>query len=125
MLKSFVLTLVFVIAAVAVVAAKGKDVKLTGYIVDNACAGKMSSDASTAGDKAKGHKKACAQMQGCIDSGHQIYADGKWYKFDKASESKVADVVKNEKSDKGLQVTVEGSLDGDTITVKSISEISS
>jgi hypothetical protein len=121
MLKSFVLTLVVVIAAVAVVAAKGKDVKLTGYIVDNACAAKMSKD----GDKAKGHPKACAQMQGCIDSGHQIYADGKWYKFDKASESKVADVVKNEKSDKGLQVTVEGSLDGDTITVKSISEVSS
>ncbi|SRR5260370_34585100 len=124
MRKSFALACVVVVAGVVIAAAKGKEVTLTGYVIDNACAAKMAKDPSTAGDKVKGHSKGCAQMAGCIQSGHQIYADGKFYKFDKASESQVADVVKNEKSDKGLQVKVEGTLDGDTITVKSISEVS-
>ena len=122
MRRTLVLSLGVLIAGV-VVAAAGENTKLTGYIIDNACAAKHAGDANM-GDFVKGHPKGCNQMPGCIASGHQLYVDGKLYKFDKESESKVTDVVKKEKSDKGLKVNVEGTVDGDTIHVTSISETS-
>jgi len=118
------IALVLLITGIGMATVKGKDVKLTGYIIDNACAAKHAKDADV-GAVIKGHSKACAQMPGCVASGHQLFVDGKLYKFDKSSETKIADVVKNAKSDKGLQVNVDGTLDGETLHVNSISEASS
>lgn len=120
MRKSFMLAIVLLLAGFAMAAGGGKDVKLTGYLIDNACAAKNAGDA----DKIKGHSKGCALMPPCVKSGYSVYSDGKLYKLDKSGNTKAEALLNSSKNDKGIQVTVEGDLDKDTIKVKSISEAS-
>src|SRR6059036_1687397 len=71
----------FVVAAVLAIvggalALEGKEVKLNGYVIDNACAaGRAVSD--NAADKVKAHSVKCAQMPKCAESGYSVFADGK------------------------------------------------
>jgi hypothetical protein len=110
--------MILVLAGLAVAAAEGKDVKLTGYIIDNACGAKNANDP----DKIKSHTKGCALMPPCVKSGYAVYSDGKLYKLDKSGNSKAEALLKASKRDAGIQVTVEGTLDGDVINVKTLSE---
>jgi len=73
----------------------------TGTIIDTACA-----TAHKAGlaEFVKTHPKECALAEACMASGYNIYANGKLYKFDKASSDKVAEFLK--KADSKLEVTV-------------------
>ena len=57
------------------------------------------------------------------ESGYALYADGKLYKLDAEGNKKAAELLKNTKVEKGMQVAVEGSVDGETLTVKTISEV--
>jgi hypothetical protein len=54
-----------------------------------------------------------------------LYADGKLYKLDAEGNKKAAELLKNTKVEKGLQVAVEGTVDGETLTVTSMSEVTS
>lgn len=119
MRRAFVLSLVLVMSAVAVAAEK-KEVKLTGYVIDNACSARATGEGAM--EKVKAHSTKCAQMPNCAKSGYAIFADGKLYKFDEDGNKKVADLLKTTKSEKGLGVSVEGTADGDTIHVAKISE---
>jgi len=122
--KIFFAGLVLLLAGVAVAARDSKDVKLTGYIIDNACAaGRATGD--NAAEKVKNHTVKCAQMPKCAESGYALYADGKLYKLDAEGNKKAAELLKNTKVEKGMQVTVEGSVDADKLTVKTISEVTS
>jgi type 1 fimbria pilin len=121
--KSLILALVMAFAGAAYAANKGKDVTLTGYVIDAACAAKHANDANVA-DEIKTHSKGCALSAGCVASGYKLYADGKLYTLDKAGSGKVEALLKSTSSEKGLQVKVEGSLDGDNLKVKSIAEVS-
>ncbi|HKV40679.1 MAG TPA: hypothetical protein VJX67_15815 [Blastocatellia bacterium] len=121
--KSLVIALMMVCAGVVVAATRVETTKLTGYIIDNACAAKHAKDDNVA-DEIKGHPKSCATAAGCAASGYALYADGKLYKLDSSGNKKVAAILKNTKSDKGLEVNVEGTVSGDSIKVKSISEAS-
>jgi hypothetical protein len=97
----------------------GSMASFKGYLVDNACAGKMKDDLS----KAKGHPKGCALMRNCAASGYALITDdGKVYKLDEEGNKKAAEAYKNTKSDKGLAVNVEGTLDGDTLKVSKLEE---
>ena len=118
MRKSFMVAMVLVLAGLAIAAGPRKGVTLTGYIIDNACGAKNAGDP----DKIKSHSTACALMPPCVKSGYALYADGKLYKLDKSGNAKAEALLKSTKTDKGLQVNVEGDLDGDVIKVKSISE---
>jgi hypothetical protein len=114
--------LVLLLAGVSVAARDSKSVKLTGYIIDNACAaGRATGD--NALEKVKNHTVKCAQMPKCAESGYALYADGKLYKLDAEGNKKAAELLKNTKVEKGMQVAIEGTVEGDTLTVKTISEV--
>jgi hypothetical protein len=113
------LGLIMLMSVVALAADK-KDVKLTGYVIDNACSARAAGD--TALDKVKAHSTKCAQMPACAKSGYAIFADGKLYKFDEDGNKKVAELLKNTKAEKGFGVSVEGTVENDILHVTKIVE---
>ncbi|MEK6287477.1 MAG: hypothetical protein AABO57_17175 [Acidobacteriota bacterium] len=119
--KISVLGLVLLLAGVALAAREGKSVKLTGYIIDNMCSGRAATE--NGADKVKNHTVKCAQMPNCAKSGYALFSDNKLYKLDEGGNTKTAEILKNTKLEKGLQVEIEGTLDGETLTVKSIKEV--
>jgi hypothetical protein len=121
--KISILGLVFLLAGVALAAREGKSVKLTGYIIDNACSGRATTE--NGAEKVKNHTTKCAQMPKCAESGYALFVDNKLYKLDAEGNKQAAEVLKSTKLEKGLQVEIEGSLDGETLKVKSIKEVSS
>ena len=98
-------------------------VKLTGYLIDNACAGAHVKDANFK-DRIKKHSTSCALMPNCAKSGYAIYtADGKLYKFDETGNKSVEDLLKDTETKAGVAVAVEGTVEGDTIHVTKVSEV--
>jgi hypothetical protein len=62
-------------------------------------------------------------MPNCVTSGYALLAeDGKLYKLDKAGNEQVEALLKDTQTKEGVQVQVEGSLDGDTIKVTKVTE---
>jgi len=119
------LPLIAVVALVVMTAAlvaQDKAVTLDGYMIDNACA---SSDKAKDKTWIKTHSTSCATMEACEKSGYAVYAKDKLYKFDDAGNASAAEIIKNTKSKKGLHVKVEGTIDGDTIKVTKITEVTS
>jgi hypothetical protein len=99
-----------------------KTTTIAGYIIDNACAGAHSKE-STFGERVKKHTTSCALMNSCVTSGYAVFtADGKLYKLDKAGGEQVEALLKNTQTKAGVQVEVEGTLDGDTINVTKVTE---
>jgi len=121
--KIFTLGFVLLLAGVAMAAREGKSVKLTGYIIDNACSGRAAGE--NGAEKVKNHTTKCAQMPACAKSGYAVFSDNKLYKLDDAGNAKAAEVLKNTKLDKGLQVEIEGTLEGETLKVTSLKEVGS
>ena len=83
-------------------------------LMDSMCASK---------DKVKkdpdSHAASCAVQ--CAKSGFGVLsADGKYLKFDQAGNDQVLAALKSTKKTDHLRVTVDGSLKGDTIEVKSV-----
>ena len=116
--KVFALTTVVLIAGVLF--AQEKTVTITGNLLDNACA-ESAKDIAT---RAKNHPTSCALMDGCEKSGYAVYAtDSKLYKLDDKGNDLAAGVLKNTKTAKGLKVSVEGTLDGGTIKVTKLAEV--
>ena len=116
------ISILLVTVGVALATRQGEEVKLNGYIIDNMCA---SAHASELAETAKGHPTACATMPSCVKSGYSLVADGKQYKLDEDGNKKVLALLKATKTKKGLAVAVEGTLDGDTLKVKKITETQS
>src|SRR3977135_436668 len=110
--KAFVIGTVLLMAVVAL-AREGKEVKLTGYVIDNACSARASSE--NGAEKVKNHTVKCALMPPCAKSGYAVYTDGKLYKFDEEGNKKAGEILKSTKSEKSVQVSVEGTLDGDKL----------
>ena len=119
--KTFVIGIVLLLAVVAL-AREGKDVKLTGYVIDNRCAASKA-NGENAAENVKVHTVTCMMMPPCAKSGYAVFAGGKLYKLDEEGSKKAGDILKNTKAEKGVQVSVEGTLDGDMLKVKSISEV--
>jgi type 1 fimbria pilin len=113
------LLIVLSLAFAAILYAQGdKTVKITGNLIDNACA-ESAKDLET---RAKNHSTSCALMDGCEKSGYAVYADKKLYKLDDKGNDSAADLLKNTKTQKGVKVTVEGTIEGDTIHVTKLTE---
>lgn len=87
-----------------------KSVKVTGYVVDNMCAGMHGTEA-----EAKSHPNACALMPACEKSGFAVVAGDKTYRLDEQGNKLAAEALKGAKTKKGLKVDVEGTLEGDTL----------
>src|SRR5439155_5005388 len=85
-------------------------VKLTGYLIDNACAGAHVKEA-TFKERVKKHSTSCALMPNCASSGYALYtADGKLYKFDEDGNKTVEGLLKDTETKTGVSVAVEGTL---------------
>jgi hypothetical protein len=115
--RLLVISLSLVFAAM-LYAQGNKPVTITGNLIDNACA-ESAKDLDT---KAKNHSTSCALMDSCETSGYAVYADHKLYKLDDKGNTSAADLLKNTKTTKGVVVSVEGTVDGDTIHVTKITE---
>src|SRR5215813_11777104 len=98
-------------------------VKLTGNLIDNACAGAHVNDASFK-ERVKKHSTSCALMPNCTSSGYALYtADGKLYKFDEAGNKTVEELLKDTETKTGVSLAVEGTLEGDTLHATKITEV--
>lgn len=116
--KVFALTTIVLLAGVLF--AQDKTVTITGNLMDNACA----ESAKDLGAKAKNHSTSCALMDGCEKTGYAVYAtDNKLYKLDDKGNDSAADLLKNTKTKNGVKVSVEGTLNGNTIKVTKLTEI--
>jgi putative cofactor-binding repeat protein len=109
------LTLLFVV----VLYAQDKSVTITGNLIDNACA-ESAKDLDT---KAKNHPTSCALMDSCETSGYAVYADHKLYKLDEKGNGSATELLKSTKTLKGVKVSVEGTVEGDTIHVTKLTEV--
>ena len=99
-----------------------KTVKIDGYIIDNACAAGHVKDANF-GERVKKHSTSCALSPNCAESGYVVYtADAKLYKLDQAGNKSAEELLKETDTKMGMQVSVEGTIDGDTIKVTRITE---
>ena len=94
-----------------------KTVKVTGYVIDNMCAGMHGSE-----DEAKKHPNSCALMEACEKTGFAVVSGDKTYKLDAEGNKLAADVLKGAKTKRGLKVDVEGTLDGDTLHAEKLAE---
>ncbi len=121
MRKIFPLVVVLALMAGALIA-QDKTVTLTGYMIDNSCAANHAND-KTFATWVKTHGTSCALMEACEKSGYAVFADDKLYKFDDAGNSSAEALLKATKSKKGLHVKAEGTLDGDTLKVTKLTEI--
>jgi len=116
--KVFAITIVALMAGVLF--AQEKTVTITGNLIDNACA----ESAKDLGARAKNHSTSCALMDGCEKTGYAVYAaDNKLYKLDDKGNDIAAGVLKNTQTKKGVKVSVEGTLNGDTIKVTKLTEV--
>ena len=121
MRKVFPLIVVVAMMAGALIA-QDKSVTLTGYLVDNACAENHATD-KTFATWIKTHGTSCALMDSCEKSGYAVFAGDKLYKLDDKGNSSAEDLLKATKSKKGLHVKVVGTVDGDTLKVTELTEI--
>lgn len=121
MRRVFPLVAVLALMAGALIA-QDKSVTLTGYLIDNSCAANHATD-KTFATWVKTHGTSCATMDSCEKSGYAVFADNKLYKLDDAGNTSAVDLLKNTKSKKGLHVKAEGTVDGDTLKVTKLTEI--
>ncbi|HEV2881278.1 MAG TPA: hypothetical protein VGX24_08395 [Pyrinomonadaceae bacterium] len=128
MRKVLAVSLMLVVAGVLAFAQEGEQAaqpsKLTGYLIDNLCAGEHAGDAEGMAETAQGHPTACALMPSCTAAGFSLVSDKKTYKLDEAGNKLALAVLKTTKATKGLQVEVEGTLDGDNfLRASKVSEV--
>jgi len=107
----------FVLVAAILLAAYAESPALTiqGTIIDNMCAGHAGKDLE---GFIKTHTKECALMPACVASGYSIFSDGKLYKLDALSNTKVEAFLRQDGN--MLEVTVVGRKNGELLEVISI-----
>ena len=89
-----------------------------GYIVDARYAKEITGDPETAMKRAAEYSKAMAVKETAFG----LIVDGRWMKFDEASNQKAVEYIKSSKVEKGFRVLVQGTLSGDALAVTSIKE---
>jgi hypothetical protein len=81
-------------------------------LMDSHCSEKMAGDPDS-------HPRSCALQ--CAKGGYGVItADGKFLKFDEAGNEKALDALKKSEKKDHLRATIEGTLNGDVITVTSL-----
>lgn len=107
-----------------VLTANAQDAKpttLKGYVVDQACAGKMAAK-ENAMEKAEGHTKDCALNDQCAASGYGIFSEGKYYKFDEKGSATAKTLIEKSKREKGLYFEARGTVGDGTMMLTSLKE---
>ena len=106
---------VLLVGLVALAALAGEVMTLSGTIIDNMCA---NANKDNLAEFIKTHTKQCALMPDCVASGYSLFADGKIYKFDQASNKKVEEFLKKDESK--LEVVVKAEKVGEELKLASI-----
>ena len=91
----------------------------TGILVDTKCAAGMGGDEA----KAAGHKVSCALAPNCKASGFGIVADGKFYRFDEAGNTKALALLEATEKASALKVRAEGHVMEDMIHVSALEAV--
>ena len=114
-MKQILITvLLFFVALSAPLAAE----TVEGYLIDKMCSAKVAEEGVGA---AKTHTKECALMPKCKASGYGVItADGKFLKFDQDGDRMAAKVLGFTSRKDNIKVTVDGEVNGNSITVKSV-----
>ena len=105
-------------AALAYAQGEKKTVKVTGYVIDNMCAGMHGTE-----DEAKDHSTSCALMPKCEKSGFAVVSGDKSYKLDDNGNKLAEQVLKTTHTRRGLKVEVEGTLEGETLHAEKLTEV--
>jgi len=106
--------------AAVLYAQSSKSIKVTGYLIDNACA----DAAKDLGARAKTHAVSCAMMDSCEKSGYSVVTDDNTrYKLNEKGEGLAADLLKGTKTTKGVKVALEGNYNGDVVDVTKLAEV--
>jgi hypothetical protein len=110
-------------ALVAFAQGESKTIKVKGYLTDNMCAGEPDEDKDYEA-AAKGHAVSCALMTHCVKAGYAVAEGRKLYVLDAAG-NKLAEkaLKKAPKTQQGLLVEVEGTLDGSTLKTTKLTEV--
>lgn len=95
-----------------------KETSFDGYLIDKHCAEMKDPVTET---------KMCLTMEKCQASGYGVSVkqdDGKYkfYKFDDKGHDLAKDLLSKTTKEKGIEVVVKGTLEGDSIKVSTISE---
>ena len=114
---SLVAAAVALAAAFAYAQGEQKSVKVTGYLLDNMYAGMHGTE-----EEAQRHPNGCALMENCKKSGYAVISGEKTYKLDEQGNKLVVEALEAAKTKKGLKVDVEGTLEGDTLHVATLTE---
>lgn len=85
--------------------AADKTVKMSGYLVDEACTGELKHSANQVA-AVREHTRQCSVM--CNATGFEILSDGKWYPLDENGNKLARQLVSTSKVEKGNYVNVEG-----------------
>jgi hypothetical protein len=112
--KTISLLLALVFVASMAFAQEAAVLTVKGTIIDNQCAG--TKDAQQLGEFVKTHTKECALA--CASSGYSLLNNGLLIKFDKESNAKVEEFLKN--ADSKLDVLVVAKKSGEELTLVSI-----
>ena len=89
-----------------------------GYLVDKMCSAKIVKGGV---DAAKAHTKDCALAPNCKDGGYGIVtSEGKFLKFDADGDRMAEKTIGFASGKDNLKATVNGKIDGDSITVVAI-----
>ncbi len=119
--RTFLFTLALA-ACAALAFAQGdpekKSAKVTGFLIDNACAATHGKDV-----QAKRHQTACALSPEGERSGYAVVSRDVVYKLDEQGNKLAREILAESKTKKGLAVEVEGTLAGDTLHVDRIAEV--
>ena len=102
--------------------AADKTVHVTGYLMDEMCAG--SSTARSGGlAYAKEHTKECSLAPSCNAQGFEVFSNGRWYQLDKNGSAQALKLLKTSKVEKGNYVEVDGTMTNGKLVVSQIKEI--
>ena len=121
MRTAIAVTILLLLTSMSMVAQGTGSTTLSGYVVDQHCAGSMATKAN-AMEKAAGHTRDCALMEDCAASGYGIFSGGKYYKFDTKGSATAKALIEKSKRTKGMYFTAVGKLDEGALTVASLVE---
>jgi hypothetical protein len=85
---------------------------MTGVLIDNACGAKVADETAAAK-----HPMKCSLKDACAASGYQLVVGDKHYKLDDKGNEQAKAYLAHADSNR---VTIEGTMDGDTMNVTSI-----
>lgn len=119
MFRKTLLCAVVLAAAVMVYAQdEKKTTTVTGYVIDNMCADSHGSDG-----EAKEHETSCSLMKDGRKSGYAVVSKGVVYKLDAAGSRRVLKMLKETKTKTGFEVKIEGTINGETLSIDNIEEV--